>query len=44
MTLTYWKAGEVQLMLVGPFTKETICAGECCAPFTPITLIIEISY
>lgn len=41
MTVRYWVAFPVRYMLVGPFTRHTICARECLAPYTPIKLITE---
>ncbi len=41
MTVSYWIAGPVRYMLVGPFTKQTICCRECLAPYTPVKLVRE---
>ena len=43
MTVSYWLAYPTRYMLVGPFTKHTICARECLAPYTPVRLIREIT-
>ena len=41
MRLSYWIAMPTRYMLVGPFTKHTITARECLAPYTPVRLIVE---
>lgn len=43
MTLTYWLAGPTSYMLVGPFTKDTILCLTCLAPYTPVTLVREVT-
>ena len=43
MRVSYWIAEPVRYMLVGPFTKETVLARECLAPYTPIRLVVEVS-
>lgn len=41
MTVRYWIAYPTRYMLVGPFTKHSMLARECLAPYTPIRLITE---
>lgn len=43
MRLSYWLAEPVRYRLVAPFTRHTILARECLAPYTPIRLVIEVS-
>jgi hypothetical protein len=43
MTVRYWVAYPVAYILVGPFTKHSVLALECLAPYTPIRLITEFT-